>query len=139
VGSDAGVFVGKGVCVGVSVGGNGVAVGIAACVWATIVNAAATAVDWTSATLIVGVASGPHAASRSAARRIEIVLVVCFISWFTPCVYTSTIGVASTLGDNGFISNDNRPAASIEQKASGHLEISLAVDQGKGTVISCRS
>lgn len=60
-GNASGVSVGKGVCVGVSVGGNGVAVGIAAWVSATIVNAAATAVNCTSAALIVGAGSAPHA------------------------------------------------------------------------------
>ena len=44
VGKDTGVMVGRGVWVGVSVGGRGVAVGTAAWVCATIVNAAATAV-----------------------------------------------------------------------------------------------
>jgi hypothetical protein len=49
----------SGVCVGVSVGGIGVLVGIAACVSATIVNAAATAVDWISSGLTVGSAGCP--------------------------------------------------------------------------------
>ena len=48
------VFVGKGVGLEVSVGGTGVFVGIAACVSATMVNAAATAVDWMSSALIAG-------------------------------------------------------------------------------------
>ena len=61
VGSETGVFVGNSVGLAVSVGGNGVAVGIAACVSATIVNAAATAVNCTSAALIVGAAGAPHA------------------------------------------------------------------------------
>jgi len=45
VGSDTGVSVGRGVTVGVSVGGTAVAVGMASWVWATMVNAAASAVD----------------------------------------------------------------------------------------------
>jgi len=45
VGEGTGVSVGIGVGTGVSVGGTGVLVGIAACVSATIVKAAATAVD----------------------------------------------------------------------------------------------
>jgi hypothetical protein len=61
VGRATGVSVGRGVVVGVSVGGKGVAVGIAAWVWATIVNAAATAVDCTSTALTVGMGSAPQA------------------------------------------------------------------------------
>jgi hypothetical protein len=61
VGSEAGVLVGRGVKVGVSVGGTGVAVGMASWVWATMVKAAASAVDCTSAALIVGTGSAPQA------------------------------------------------------------------------------
>ena len=45
VGNEIGVFVGGSVGLAVSVGGNGVAVGTAASVSATMVNAAATAVN----------------------------------------------------------------------------------------------
>jgi hypothetical protein len=61
VGSCAGVLVGGGVLVGASVGGRGVAVGTAAWVCATMVNAAATAVFWTSTGFTVGAAGAPHA------------------------------------------------------------------------------
>jgi hypothetical protein len=61
VGNETGVFVGGSVGLAVSVGGNGVEVGIAACVSATMVNAAATAVNCTSAALSVGGAAAPHA------------------------------------------------------------------------------
>jgi len=71
VGKVSGVFVGKGVCVGVSVGGNGVAVGMAAWVSATSVKAPATAVFCTSAALIVGGASDPQALISVATIRIE--------------------------------------------------------------------
>lgn len=67
VGSSAGVLVGGGVTVGVSEGGNGVAVGMAACVSATIVKAAATAVNCTSAALIVGAGGAPQAVLTIAA------------------------------------------------------------------------
>jgi hypothetical protein len=53
-----GVLVIIGVAVGVSVGGRGVAVGMAACVSATTVKAAATAVDCTFSELMVGTAGG---------------------------------------------------------------------------------
>jgi hypothetical protein len=61
------VLVGNGVLVGASVGGMGVAVGIAACVSATIVIAAAMAVPWTSSGDIVGSGVGPQALNTSAA------------------------------------------------------------------------
>jgi hypothetical protein len=68
--SGATVFVGRtGVGEGVSVGGIGVAVGIAACVSATIVQAAASAVPWTSSALMVGSASGPHALRKNTLTR----------------------------------------------------------------------
>jgi hypothetical protein len=60
-----GVDVGGKVGRGVFVGGIVVAVGMAACVSATIVHAAATADAWTSAALMVGSGSGPQALSRN--------------------------------------------------------------------------
>jgi hypothetical protein len=83
VGTD--VKVGNEVGVGVDVGGSGVAVGMAACVWATIVHAAATAVPCTSAGFIVGVACGPHAvksttsARRTGIDRFNICVSICFV------------------------------------------------------------
>ena len=71
------VFVGNGVAVGASVGGIGVAVGIAACVSATMVIAAAMAVPCTSAALMVGSAGDPQAVNTSAS--IAIVIKLCFI------------------------------------------------------------
>jgi hypothetical protein len=70
VGSGKGVSVGRGVCVGGSVGGKGVFVGMAACVCATIVNAAATAVFWTSTACMVGAAGAPQALMSSAMTTI---------------------------------------------------------------------
>ena len=60
-GAVVGVSVGRGVCVGVSVAGMGVEVGIAACVSAMMVNAAATAVFWMLAISTVGAACALHA------------------------------------------------------------------------------
>jgi hypothetical protein len=80
------VKVGKAVGLGVLVGGSGVFVGMAACVSATIVQAAATAVFWTSAGLAVGVACGPHAVrSIVSARRIGIVRFSIFFLHFALC------------------------------------------------------
>ena len=70
VGKGSGVKVGGGVGLAVSVGGSGVAVGIACCVAATIVHAAATAVPSTSTGDIVGVPCGPHAVSSTAVANI---------------------------------------------------------------------
>ena len=74
------VLVGNGVAVGSSVGGRGVAVGIAACVSATIVIAAPMAVPWTSAGDIVGVPGVPQAVRTSAA--IAKIIQVYFINQF---------------------------------------------------------
>ncbi len=61
VGSAATVGLGSGVGLGTGVGGTGVSVGIACCVRAIIVLAAATAEAWICAGSIVG-AAGAHAA-----------------------------------------------------------------------------
>jgi len=63
--SGSAVKVGKGVGLGVSVGGSCVAVGIAAWVMATTVHAAATAVPSTSAGAMVGVPCEPQAVNRT--------------------------------------------------------------------------
>jgi hypothetical protein len=60
------VKVGNGVGLGVSVGGIGVAVGIANCVIATMVHADETAVPSTSAGANVGVPCGPQAVKKTA-------------------------------------------------------------------------
>jgi hypothetical protein len=72
VGKAKAVFVGRGVCVGVSVGGRGVSVGTAAWVWATIVNAAATAVLCTSAAFMVGAAGAPQALMTIMMRMMQM-------------------------------------------------------------------
>src|SRR6186713_286076 len=55
------VKVGRGVRVSVAVGGGSVLDGCASWVWATTVNAPASAVCWISCGFIVGVACGTHA------------------------------------------------------------------------------
>jgi hypothetical protein len=58
----------------------GVLVGMAACVSATMVNAAATAVAWISCGLVVGSAGVPPQALIARARAIKIeILSVLFI------------------------------------------------------------
>lgn len=90
VGKGTEVFVAAGVDVGVSVGGRGVLVGIAACVSATIVNAADTAVDCTSPTLRVGTAGSPppHPAIKAEIARTERRTVNFFIIPFLLGTYT---------------------------------------------------
>ena len=66
MGEASAVKVGNGVGLGVSVGGIGVAVGIANCVMATIVHEDETAVPSTSAGANVGVPCGPQAVKKIA-------------------------------------------------------------------------
>lgn len=84
VGNASGVSVGGGVSVGVSVGGTGVAVGIAAWVCATMVKAAAIAVFCTSTGLTVGTAGAPQAV-MSVARVARATILVSvenrFMRW----------------------------------------------------------
>ena len=95
-------------------GGCGVAVGIAAWVWATIVKAAETAVAFMSALLGVGGASVPQATSMTAARRMEINLIFCFMGFVLLLLsFVLTIGVASALGNDRFVSNHDRPASAV--------------------------
>ena len=101
VGDGMGVSVGNGVGLDVSVGGKGVLVGIAACVWATMVNAAAMAVAWISSALIAGsaVVCCPLQALNSMmtivnSEKIEKRFICIFIS-----KHQLTIRVAATLGN----------------------------------------
>ena len=64
--SGTAVKVGNGVGLAVSVGGRGVAVGMASCVAATIVHAAETAVFCTSTGAMVGVPCAPQAVRKTA-------------------------------------------------------------------------
>lgn len=76
------VSVGRGVDVNVAVGGRGVFVGMAAWVWAIMVNAAACAVPATSPALRVG-ASCPPPQAESKSARIDIIKInFCFIRGF---------------------------------------------------------
>ncbi len=79
VGSCTGVSVGKGVLVGAAVGGGTVAVGIAACVCATMVEAAATAVFCISTGLGVGAGLAPQALMIIAMATITVKVEKCFM------------------------------------------------------------
>jgi hypothetical protein len=85
VGLGSAVKVGRGVGLGVSVGGRGVLVGTAAWVSATIVNAAEIAVPCTSSGASVGAAGSPPQAARSTASNARVginFLIIYFLSIF---------------------------------------------------------
>ena len=83
VGLVRGVSVGSGVGDAVSVGGGGVSVGMDACVCATAVKAAATAVLCTSSTVIEGGAGvAPQAAKTMPVNRVRKRMVIFFIIVF---------------------------------------------------------
>lgn len=138
VGNDAGVFVGGSVGLGVSVGGRGVEVGIAACVSATIVNAAATAVDCTSAGFIVGTGSAPHALISSAPTMTNEVKVKCFMV-LNILLRQLTVGEAAALRNDTFVLYNNRPTALCDAEAAEHFEILRAIYKGSSTVLSNRA
>jgi len=79
VGDGIRVSVGSGVGLGVSVGGMGVAVGMAACVSAPLVDATTIAVFCMSTGLIVGVASAPQALITIAKIMTKVLNLKCFI------------------------------------------------------------
>jgi hypothetical protein len=85
VGAGSDVSVGSGVAVGASVGGTGVLVGIAACVSATIVDAAATDVCCISSMLIGGsVGCAPHALTKRLNINIpaQVRFFICGFSFY---------------------------------------------------------
>jgi hypothetical protein len=129
--------VGNDVGLAVSVGGKGVSVGIAACVSATIVNAAATAVSCTSAGFVVGTGCAPHAliiivitsTNEEVVKRF-MVLIFSYLEL--------TIGEASPLSDDTFILYNNCPAALCDAETTKHSKILLAIYKGGSTVLSNR-
>lgn len=135
VGKDIGVFVGGNVGLAVSVGGKGVAVGTAACVSATMVNAAATAVNCTSAGSIVGTASAPQALMImvNAATNEEIVKRFMFLNIL---LMDLTVGETSALGHDTFISYNNCPASLRDAETAEDFEILLAIYKCAGAILS---
>jgi len=84
VGSASRVGLGSSVGLGRGVGGRGVSVGLAACVKATIVFAAAMAEAWIMAGSCVGVAAAPQALSSKASITVKNnkVRFICAVSNF---------------------------------------------------------
>lgn len=76
------VSVGRGVDVNVAVGGRDVSVGMAACVWAIMVNAAACAVPATSPAFRVGASCPPPQAESRSARIDTNRINFCFMCEF---------------------------------------------------------
>jgi hypothetical protein len=138
LGSDVGVSVGgNGVVVGFSVGGTGVEVGIAAWVSATIVKAIAAAVNCRSAGSIVGAASAPHALRIMVIAAIKDGIAKRFISSIISMI-NLTVGEASSLSNDAFISHHNCPTALYDSESPKHSKILRAVYECSSTVLSNR-
>jgi hypothetical protein len=133
VGRGSDVLVGKGVCVGGSVGGNGVAVGMAAWVCATMVNAPATAVFCTSTACMVGAAGAPHALmSRAMTTTVKVE------KRFMVCEYllmNLAIGITAAQCGNTVVFYNNFPIAFCDIESAECFEILLAGDECSGAVL----
>lgn len=138
VGSGNGVFVDRGVCVGASVGGKGVAVGIAAWVWATIVNAAAMAVFWTSTGLTVGTGSAPHALMIIVMATIMVSVGKRFM-FYEYLLMGLAIRKAAASGFDAVIGYNNFPTTFCDSEAAERLKILFTGDKCCGTVLPDRT
>jgi hypothetical protein len=135
VGRGKGVSVGRGVSVGVSVGGRGVLVGMAACVSATMVNAAATAVFCTSTAFIVGGGgSAPHALAINVVRTMTVKMERRFIL-YDVLLMNLAIGVTPAPGLDAVIFNNDRPVTLCNAETTECFEVLFAGDKRPGTVI----
>lgn len=134
VGRGSGVLVGNGVCVGGSVGGKGVEVGMAAWVCATMVKAAATAVFCTSAACIVGAAGVPHALMSRAMTttvRVEKRFILCEY-----LLMNLAIGKATAQRGDAVIFYNNFPTAFCDVESAKCFEILFARNERSGTILS---
>ena len=134
VGNTNGVFVAMGVCVGVSVGGRGVAVGTAASVCATMVEAAAMAVFCTSTGLAVGTGSAPQALMikviTMSTVRVEKRFILCKY-----LLMNLTIRIATAPGNDAVVSYDDFPVAWSNSEAAERFHVLFAGDKRSGAVI----
>ena len=139
MGKASGVSVGNGVSVGVSVGGRGVLVGIAAWVCATIVNAAATAVFCTSTAFMVGGGgSAPQALMSTEAATRTVTIEKCFM--LCECLLMKlAIGVTSAPGFDAVIFYNDGPVALCDAETAECFEILFACDKCPGAIIPDRS
>ena len=131
VGDGMGVSVGNGVGLAVSVGGRGVLVGIAACVSATIVNAAAIAVDWMSSALMAGSAVGcwpPQALNIMMttvnSEKIDKRFICILFS-----KYQLAIRVAAALGNYTVVIDYYFPTTRRNTKTAEHFEILCSINK----------
>jgi len=134
VGRGSGVFVGRAVGAGVSVGGRGVAVGMAAWVCATMVCAAATAVFCTSTACMVGAAGLLHALmsiAMTATMRMEKRFM-----FFEYLLMNLAIGITTTERSDAVILDDDLPIAFRDVETTECFEILFAGDECTGTVLS---
>lgn len=135
VGDSTGVLVGGGVCVGGSVGGKGVAVGMAACVSATMVKAAATAVFCTSAGLIVGSGAAPQAVTIIEDMTMimeknfsRFILLENLLVWLA-------VRITPALSNDTLIPHDQCRVAFPDGEATEYFEVFLAVYKcGRGVL-----
>lgn len=137
VGDAIGVSVNMGVKVKVAVGGKGVAVGIAACVCATMVEAAEIAVDCTSSALMVGTADWPPHPLISVIRRIAIAIVLN--NFMRGMLLYLAVWIAAALRDDAIIADDDIPVTPLGSKAAEHLEALSPIYERAGAVCACGS
>src|SRR5690349_4363256 len=136
VGSGRGVSVGRGVWVDVSVGGSGVFVGMAACVCATIVSAAATAVFWTSTAFMVGGGgSAPHALAINVVSTMTVRRERRFIL-YDVLLMSLAIGITPAPSLDAVIFDNDRPIAFGDAETSECFEVLFAGDKRSGAVAS---
>ena len=111
-------------------------VGIAACVSAIMVNAAATAVFCTSAAFIVGAAGSPP---QALTIRVATTITVRMERRFMLCEYLLmklAVGETSGPGLDAVIFHNNRPVAFCDAETTECLEILLARDKCTGSILS---
>jgi len=135
VGRAKAVSVGRGVSVGISVGGRGVTVGTAAMVSATMVIAAACAVLCTSTGFIVGAAGAPQALRMRAVRTSTVRKEKRFMR----CEYllmNLAIGESSARGIYTIVFYNDLPVAFCDTETAECFKILPAGDKCPGTILS---
>lgn len=132
VGEATGVSVNTGVNVKVAVGGSGVAVGMAAWVCATIVEAAEIAVPCTSSALMVGTAGCPPQPLISVARTTAIVRV---LNNFMRCLLLKlAVWITATKRPNLIISNYDVPTTFLNLESAKDFEALSSIYECTGAV-----
>lgn len=151
-----GVNVAGGVGLGVLVGGWDVLVGMDCCVAATIVHAAATAVPWTSAGLMVGGVFEPQAELTNVrTKRIGsiflFILCLSLLSYNIYCLPITTLSFIRVSVKSAFLSNRKEPViflpptqATKKYLPAGAMDITRPctgysrIDFKPSVVVTCR-